>query len=106
MSAEAFKQQLAVLSAEYRTALPQRLARLADLRAALHGQDQASALNEMLRELHSLAGSAKTFGLAGLGEQARAAELFLDPFCRDGALFPENFARLDQLLEAVGRNAA
>jgi HPt (histidine-containing phosphotransfer) domain-containing protein len=59
------------LAAEYRSALPRRLARLEELAAGARRE-------ELARELHSLAGSAGTFGLPRLGEAARAAEAHLD----------------------------
>ena len=57
--------------AEYREQLPQKLARLESLFAG-------ARFGELMRELHTLAGSAGTFGLPRVGEAASAAEAYLD----------------------------
>ena len=59
--------ELDALLAEYRNSLPEKLARIDAFLAAGHRAG-------LLRELHTLGGSAGTFGLAQLGEAARAAE--------------------------------
>lgn len=59
------------LLAEYRRDLVAKLARLEEHLAA-------GRLAELTRELHTLAGSAGTFGMRPLGEAARAAEAYLD----------------------------
>ena len=87
MSTDAFKQQMAALVQDYRNSLPPRLvdidARWALIESGTAGPDTFQGL---LRELHTLAGSAKTFGLAELGVAARAAELHLEPFCAAAAM--------------------
>lgn len=59
------------LLAEYRRELPPKLARLEEHFAA-------GRFTELRRELHTLAGSAGTFGLPQVGEAARAAEDYLE----------------------------
>jgi HPt (histidine-containing phosphotransfer) domain-containing protein len=59
------------LRAEYRRELPAKLEKL----DALWSTRQ---LPELHRALHTLAGSAGTFGLRELGESAREAEAYLD----------------------------
>lgn len=86
-TSDAFKQQLLLLSAEYRAMLPAKLAELEALwQQIATGSEQPQACRDLLRELHTLAGSAKTFGVAGLSTSARQAELFLEPFCEQGAM--------------------
>ncbi|MGH8689487.1 MAG: Hpt domain-containing protein, partial [Burkholderiales bacterium] len=53
--------------AEYRATLPQKVSRLEQLL-------EAGSIAELRRELHTLAGSAGTFGLPQVGAAARAAE--------------------------------
>ena len=87
MNMDAFKQQMAALLEDYRNSLPTRLADI-DARWALiiSGAAGPDTFQGLLRELHTLAGSAKTFGLADLGVAARAAELHLEPFCAAAAM--------------------
>jgi HPt (histidine-containing phosphotransfer) domain-containing protein len=58
------------LLAEYRAELPQKLTRLESLLAD-------GRFAELTRELHTLAGSAGTFGLPRVGKAAGAAEAYL-----------------------------
>lgn len=58
------------LVAEYREELPQKLARLESLLAG-------ARFAELTRALHTLAGSAGTFGLPRVSEAAGAAEAYL-----------------------------
>jgi chemotaxis protein histidine kinase CheA len=74
-----FEQQLKAFCREFRRALPKRIAEIEGLCAEC---DQAPAppdrIRELRRALHSIAGSARTFGVAGVGEAARAAEQALN----------------------------
>lgn len=80
MNSDAFREQLAALSAEYRGTLPDKLSRINALWAqAVSGSAEAEgACSSLLRELHTLAGSARTFGLPEVSTTARAAETFLE----------------------------
>jgi chemotaxis protein histidine kinase CheA len=107
----AFRQQVEAMAQEYRAALPAMLVELDRLRQAARQESAASqslpALLALRRALHSLAGAAGTFGLAGLTDAARAAERFLDPCCDGGsALGPADHAALERLLDAVRSAAA
>ena len=83
MSEEAFRQQLEAIRAEYRRDLPAKLARIENLWSEIAGGGSKPArLAELVRELHTIAGSAKTFGVAGVSEAAAAAESYLDPLSR------------------------
>jgi HPt (histidine-containing phosphotransfer) domain-containing protein len=87
----ALEAELEALRAEYRADLPRRLARIEALAAA-------ASRAELARELHSLAGSAATFGLPRVGDAARAAEEHVSRF---GA----GDAKLAPLLEALRHTA-
>jgi HPt (histidine-containing phosphotransfer) domain-containing protein len=63
--------ELDALLAEYRANLPATLARI----DALLGKAKYA---ELARELHTLAGSAGTFGLPEVGTAAAAAEAYLE----------------------------
>ena len=83
MTAEAFRQQLEAISAEYRSGLPAKLAELDALwRELASGAAEPGRMGDLLRALHSMAGSAKTFGVSGVSEAAAAAESFLEPFSK------------------------
>lgn len=78
------------LRAEYRAELPAKLAHLREL--LTKGQ-----LKDLHRALHTLAGSAGTFGLPAVGEAAREAEAC----CEAG-----HAERLAALIDAIGAKAA
>lgn len=107
MDADEFKRQIEAFSADYRAGLPEKLARIDVLWQALGaGASDAGACAELLRALHTIAGSAKTFGLSEVGNAARAAENFLEPFCAGGAM-PRAADReaFGQLLGALRQSA-
>lgn len=124
MDADAFKAELAKFNADYRAALPARLddmdalwARFsASVSAGAGARDvggmdaaamDAAALADLHRLLHTLAGSAKTFGLAPVSAAAREAEHALDPCIAAGnAPDAAERARIAALLEALRRCAA
>ena len=87
MDSDEFKRQMEAFSADYRASLPAKMAEIDALWGMLAGgAQQPEACSELLRKLHTLGGSAKTFGFPALGTAARAAENFLEPYCRDGAM--------------------
>ncbi len=90
MDSEAFKAQLAQFAAEYRTALP---AKLADIDALWAKNADRASLTELHRHLHMLAGSARTFGFPAVGEAARQAEHAIEPLIRGGAELDEDARR-------------
>ena len=99
--------ELAKLSDEYRLTLARRLDAL-DAIAVVLGAEPAGAdrLRELRRALHSISGSAKTFGLPQVSEAARAAEALIAPWC-DGHETPRaaDWAALKDLLSALRRAA-
>lgn len=81
MSDDEFRQMLAAVSAEYRAGLPARLAGIDELwNCIMHGGDAAQAMPDLIRALHSIAGTAETFGLNAVGRAAAAAESCLEPY--------------------------
>ena len=103
MSSDAFKAQLAQLNAEYRAALP---GKLADIDALWVRHADAAALTDLHRQLHTLAGSAKVFGIAAVSSAAREAENALSvPVHRGTPPDAAERLRVDGLLEAL-RQAA
>lgn len=91
MDPDAFAQYLAALSAEYRESLVEKMAHIDLLWKDLPVRSTAGStahgpLATLHRELHTLAGSAKTFGLPEVSVAARAAEHFIEPYSTVGAL--------------------
>ena len=71
---------LEVQRADYRRALPQRVAQIELLwHQVLNGDSSADVLATLQRCAHSLAGSGATFGFAGMGSAARELELTVNP---------------------------
>lgn len=102
MDADEFRRQLEALNAEYRAGLPARLAEIDVLWAKSNTADAA-----LLRALHSMAGSARTFGVQGVSEAAAAAEHYLAPFCESGTEpKAEQRAEFERLLHELKRAAA
>ena len=107
MSTDAFEQEMASLRAEYRRDLPATLVEAQSLwRELATGCARPERLIDLQRELHSIAGSAKTFGLPQVTERAREAEEFLEPF-RAAGIMPgaAEQARFERLLDALQRSA-
>ncbi len=77
-SADPVHSALAKLKERYRSELPQKVARLADQVAAYLGSPWEQELSfTTYRMMHSLAGSAGTYGFTELGTIARGAEAIL-----------------------------
>lgn len=99
--------ELARLSAEYRATLARRLDALDAIAAALAGGSaDAAGLQELRRALHSISGSAKTFGLPAASDAARAGEALLNPWC-EGRETPAtaDLAGLKAILSALRKAA-
>ena len=99
--------ELAKLNAEYRVTLARRLDALDALAVALGaGRAGADGLRELRRALHSISGSAKTFGLPSVSEAARTGEALIAPWC-DGRETPqaEDWVALKDLLCALRKAA-
>ena len=106
MSPATFRQYLAKASAEYRAGLGARLARIESAWQALADGAFAANLADVERELHSIAGSAETFGLPSVGQAARAAEAAVERYRARGAMpTPAQRTRFERLLDALKRAA-
>jgi HPt (histidine-containing phosphotransfer) domain-containing protein len=95
-----FFERLSALNDKFAASLPQTLSRLADARTRLDPCAPPPALvGEMHAVLHTLAGSAATFGFRTLGQQARLLEQRLRVFTTFDAVAAEDWedwlARLD-----------
>jgi HPt (histidine-containing phosphotransfer) domain-containing protein len=100
--------ELQAFNAEYRESLPQRLrdidAAWSDVKSGKAGTD---TLRTLLRNLHSIAGSALTFGLPALSKAAAAAEDWLDPYSERSEIPPPRaHDTFEPLLAAVRRAAS
>ncbi|HEX5362250.1 MAG TPA: diguanylate cyclase [Fluviicoccus sp.] len=89
--------RLRALQEAYGAELPQRLAELRRLGDALSREN----LETLLRRVHSLAGSAGTFGYARLGAEARRLEEQLARVTAAGALAADFVADLQQRLDQL-----
>ncbi|MBG6070392.1 Hpt domain-containing protein [Polaromonas sp. CG_23.6] len=92
--------------ADYRAALPQRLAQIELLwHQVLNGDSAVEALTTLERCAHSLAGSGATFGFAGVGNAARDLErtitTLLDTAC---ALTVGTQSQISQAIELLQRS--
>jgi HPt (histidine-containing phosphotransfer) domain-containing protein len=87
-----FFARLAELNDKFASSLPQTLGRLSaarDIFDVAHPQQQL--VGEMHAVLHTLAGSAATFGFRALGQQARLLEQRLRVFTTFDAVAPEEW---------------
>ena len=103
VTAEEFRHHLDALGADYRERLPDKVAAIYGLwRDSMCGVASPDRLTDLKRELHTLAGSARTFGVANVGELARTAESLLDACCERGTL-PDagSTAEMARLLDAL-----
>ena len=95
MSLRRLGQEFEKLRAEYRQSMPEKLARVEKLWTLVSGTKSVGPpLRELCRELHTIAGSAGTFGLPQLSEAALAAENHLIASASIGEPERETMARL------------
>lgn len=107
MSDDEFRQMLAAVSAEFRASLPARMADIDWLWRQVSGGDHAAQqMDDLIRAVHKIAGTAETFGLAAVGQAAAAAESGLGPY-RGLAQMPDaaSIAEITRLLEILRRAA-
>lgn len=100
--------ELARLSAEYRVTLARRLDALDAIVVALGAERAGVAeLRELHRALHSISGSARTFGLPAVSEAARAGEALVAPWCDErGTPDADDRAALKDVLSALRKAAS
>ncbi|QOY92374.1 Hpt domain-containing protein [Massilia sp. UMI-21] len=103
-----FFSRLASANASFDSGLPATLERLRALGARLDPAAPALAADELQAMLHTLAGSAVTFGYRGLGQHARALEQRLRVLQTFDAVAAVNWAawvgELGQFVEAARRD--
>jgi HPt (histidine-containing phosphotransfer) domain-containing protein len=105
-AAPSFQERFAALEREWKQQLPAKLrdarARMAACRAA---PGDRGALEDLHRLLHTLAGSAGTFGLGDLGAGARRIEQELDRVMALPARSGADFDTADRALQALVASA-
>lgn len=100
--APSFQERFAALARDWRAQLPARLDTLqALLQACRQAPHDGPGLEEFYRQAHMLAGSAGTFGLHALGEQARALDLELQRVMARPARQAADFDDSERLLQAL-----
>ena len=101
-ASQVFQDRLRALQLAWRAQLPQRLqeARML-LQHCRERPNDERALEELHRLLHTLAGSAGTFGEAGLGGRAREAEHAIEKLMARPGLVPDDFEPAAQLVAAL-----
>ena len=106
MADDDLARELEAFNAEYRSSLPQRLADIDASWSAVR-RGETDALRPLLRQLHSIAGSALTFGLPALGRAAAAAEDWIEPYSeRSEVPAAAALDELEPLLAAVRQAAS
>lgn len=101
-SAHQLSETLQRLGAQFRAELPSRIAQAHTwLQACQASPDDDAALQALFLMLHSLAGTAGTFGLHELGMAARNAELATEPLLERHPRTPLDFAPLRLRLHAL-----
>jgi HPt (histidine-containing phosphotransfer) domain-containing protein len=103
-----FFSRLASANASFASRLPATLERLAALGAQLDPAQPAATAAELQAMLHTVAGSAVTFGYRSLGQHARALEQRLRVLTTFEAVAASDWAawtgELQQLVEAARRD--
>lgn len=96
---------IASMRADYAAKLPGKLDGIERLwREIAEGRASVTAMEELVRATHTLAGSGMVFGLPEVGAAARAVELYLDPFLASSSVpAPDEGMRVAQLLAALRR---
>ena len=103
MSDDEFRQMMAAFSAEFCADLSSRIESIDSLWGQIiHGEHTPQRMEELIRVLHKIAGSAATFGFSAVGEVAAAAESRLQAN-RDAPQPPDAAAQGDitQLLDRL-----
>jgi len=98
---------LAEMHAEYRLALPLKFAEMESLWQRVEaGEAPAVLFAELNRVVHTIAGSAGTFGLTAVSVAARALEVALTPLCGvEGPMPAKDADHIGSLLEALKQSA-
>lgn len=97
-----FLAEMAQLRASFAADMPQMLDAIEDLFTRLSADPRLDMRDELVRRVHSLAGTSETFGLSDLGQAARHLEDMLEAK-RGAGLQPctEELAQLRRLADAA-----
>jgi chemotaxis protein histidine kinase CheA len=99
---EQFQAFLALQRADYRRALPEKLAQLQASWLALDADAAPHALDELGRQAHTLAGTAGTLGFREVGLAAKSLEDLLVRFGEGGAaLTPAQHSEISLAVAAL-----
>lgn len=103
----AFQEKFRALQQDWQALLPARLKEAGErLRACRVRPDDTDALADLHRLLHTLAGSAGTFGFAAIGERAKAAENELEPLLASVTRSAADFDAIASEIEGLNSAAA
>ena len=93
---------LAEMKAEYSRALPEKLAQIESLWGAIvAGAWSAAGRAELVRGAHTIAGSAKTFGLPAVSEAARSLGEAVEQLDVNSAAESNDLRRIAGLIDAL-----
>ena len=105
-SDEDFARDLEAFKAEYRWSVADRLVEIESHWTAVQGGAGLDRVHALLRALHSIAGSAGTFGMESLGHAAAAAEAWLEPYHERASPPPAHaYSDFEALLGEVRKHA-
>lgn len=100
------EKMLAALREEYAAQLPSRLEAMEkNWHALVHADWDPVLLSTIIRQVHSLAGSGATYGLAQVSERARALERFLKELNGASRPTPPEMEKAAQLFAALKETA-
>lgn len=103
----AFQEKFRALQQGWQALLPARLKEAGErLQACRERPDDTQAVADLHRLLHTLAGSAGTFGFAAIGEHAKRAENALEPLLASSARSAADFDAVASEIEGLNSAAA
>lgn len=101
MAANDAEEQLRQLTQRYRQQLPEKLAQIGALWKESQNDDKGASWDTLYRQLHSLAGTSGTMGLADISQLAAVAEALLLDAGDCGAADDEKKAEITKALQAL-----
>lgn len=103
----AFQEKFRALQQGWQALLPARLQEAGErLQACRERPDDTQAVADLHRLLHTLAGSAGTFGFAAIGERAKAAENELEPLLATATRSAADFDGTARAIDGLNAVAA
>lgn len=102
----AFQEKFRALQQDWQALLPARLQEAGErLQACRQRPHDTQAVADLHRLLHTLAGSAGTFGFAAIGERAKAAENELEPLLASVSRTAADFDAVARAVEGLTSTA-